>query len=416
MTGCSGRPIAASPADGVAAVPGPVADGMGGLLATLIRTGCRLWSLSAPWVRAALLSAIFAFLAHGAEAMTAKEMRLLSAAVEQIRTHGLVAPQSNQRLLDDMLRAYLHSLDEYSDYLTAREYAAYLESTSADYFGVQMDLQKRNGTLLLFPFKGGLAEKSGIVAGDELIAVNGAPVHGKSVYAVGASIRGAEGETVLLTLRSGHSLPRSLSLRRQKTHYQTVSRVTVAAAHSIQIARFTDETEAQLRRILTDIGADNRPLLIDLRRNQGGSLISARQCADLFVAEGTVLFRLRDREGTRAIVAEQPSLTGRTLLLLQDSSTASAAEAFIASLTGNGRARSIGERSYGKGLAQRFLPLPDGSALMLTYAEILTPGSVSWHEQGLVPDIQLPPEHLKHDFFESTSVSALLELINIHQE
>ena len=218
------------------------------------------------------------------------------------------------------------------------------------------------------------------------------------------------------SLRSGHSLPRSLSLRRQKTHYQTVSLVTVAAAHSIQIARFTDETEAQLRRILAGIGDDNRPLLVDLRRNQGGSLISARQCADLFVAQGTVLFHLRDREGIRTIVAEQPSLTGRPLLLLQDSSTASAAEAFIAGLTGNGRARSIGERSYGKGLAQRFLPLPDGSALMLTYAEILTPGSVSWHEHGLAPDIQLPREYLEHDFSESASVSALLDLIKTHQK
>lgn len=91
-------------------------------------------------------------------------MRLLSAALEQVRTHGLVAPQSNQRLLDDILRASLHSLDDYSDYLTAFEYAAFLESNSAEYFGVQMDRQKRNGAMLLFPFKGGLAEKSSIAA------------------------------------------------------------------------------------------------------------------------------------------------------------------------------------------------------------------------------------------------------------
>jgi C-terminal processing protease CtpA/Prc len=110
------------------------------------------------------------------------------------------------------------------------------------------------------------------------------------------------------------------------------------------------------------------------------------------------------------------NLTRRSLLLLQDSVTASAAEAFIAGLTGNGRARSIGERSYGKGLAQRFLPLPDGSALLLTYAEILTPGEVSWHERGLVPDIQLSREHLDLDFSRSATVSALLDFIKIHQK
>jgi carboxyl-terminal processing protease len=345
-----------------------------------------------------------------------EEVSVLASAMEAIRTHGLNAPQSTRKMVDDILRAYAHSVDDYSDYLTATEYAAYLQSTSSDYFGVQMDLQKRRDTLLLFPFRGGLAEKSGIAAGDELIAVDGVPVYGKSVYVVGALIRGTEGETVQLTLRTGRALARTVTLRRQRTRYQSVSWTALNQANSIQITRFTKDTETQLRTLLAQMPDDGTPLLIDVRGNQGGSLISARQCADLFVEPGTVLFRLRDREGTRAILAEQPKQTAARLILIQDGGTASAAEAFMAALRSGAGALTVGSTSYGKGLAQRFLPLSDGSALLLTYAEMLTADNRAFHERGLVPDIDLPRELAVRDFTQERAVSALLDFITTNQD
>ena len=349
-------------------------------------------------------------------AQAAEEAQVLGAAVEQIRDHGLTAPRSNRKIVDDLLRAYAHSLDDYSDYLTAREYAAFLESTSSDYFGVETDMQKRDGTLRLYPFKGGLAEKSGIGPGDELVAVNGSPVYGKSVYVVGAMIRGTEGETVQLTIRTGQAIPRSLSLRRQRTHYQSVVWKGTDAAHFVQITRFAKDTEAQLRRILEGLGNDGRPILLDLRGNQGGSLISARECAELFVPPGTVLFQLRDRDATQKVAAEQPQLAAGRLTLLQDNDTASAAEAFIVALTANKRALSVGTPTYGKGLAQRFLPLPDGSALLLTYAEILTPDGVAFHQRGLAPGLRLPEDLARQDFSRESSITALFDFITTNQD
>jgi len=349
-------------------------------------------------------------------AQAVEEAQLLAAAVEQIRDHGLAAPRSSRKIVDDLLRAYAHSLDDYSDYLTAREYAGFLESTSSDYFGVETDMQKRDGTLRLYPFKGGLAEKSGIGPGDELVAVNGSPVYGKSVYVVGAMIRGTEGETVQLTIRTGQAIPRSLSLRRQRSHYQSVVRQGAGTAHFIRITRFAKDTEAQLRRILEGLGNDGLPILLDLRGNQGGSLISARECAELFVGPGTVLYQLRDRDATRMVAAEQPQLAAGRLTLLQDNDTASAAEAFVAALTANKRALSVGAPTYGKGLAQRFLPLPDGSALLLTYAEILTPDGVAFHQRGLAPGLRLPEELAHQDFSRESSITALFDFITTNQD
>jgi carboxyl-terminal processing protease len=352
---------------------------------------------------------------HGA-GLSEEEMKLLNTAVEQIRSHALVAPKSTRKMTDDILRAYANSIDEYADYLTREEYAAFQESSSSDYFGVQMDIQKKDGVILLFPFKGGIAENSRIKAGDELIAVNGSPVFGKSVYVVGAQIRGAEGLTVQLTLRSGQGIPRVLTLRRHKTTYESVSWKTTGATHLIQISRFAKNTEEQLRHTLDTIGADGKTMVIDLRRNQGGSLRIAWECADLFLEKGTVLFKLRSRDETKEIVADQPQRIDNPVILIQDGSTASAAEAFVAALTRNGRALSVGRKSFGKGLAQRFLPLPGGSALLLTYAEIITPDNVGYHNQGLEPDLRLSEELVDEDFSQGASLSRLLDFIKMHQK
>lgn len=342
------------------------------------------------------------------------QLRLIGGAVAQIRAHALDAPASPRRMSEDILRAYTRSLDPYSDYLTAREYAAFLESTSSDYFGVQMDLQQKEGVLLLYPFKGGLAEKSGIRAGDELLAVDGAPVYGKSVYVVGSMIRGEEGTAVQLTLRTGPALARSLSLRRSRAHYQSVRWQPGKGVHYLQITRFARETAGQLRPILERISGDNQLLLLDLRGNQGGSLMNARQCADFFVEQGAVLFRLRDREGFRDIIAKQPALVKKNVIVLQDGGTASSAEAFILALSANHRARSAGTTSYGKGLAQRFLPLDDGSALRLTYAEILAPDGTPYHGRGLSPDQVLPAELMEADLTNTEMIKDLLNALQDH--
>lgn len=369
------------------------------------------------WQKSALFAAIGLTVILGCSALSmateaglpAEQLELLTDAIARIRSHALDVPASSRKMTEDILRAYTRSLDPYSDYLTAFEYAAFQESTSSDYFGVQMDLQFQDGRVLLFPFRGGLAEKSGIRAGDELLAVNGVTVYGKSLYVVGSTIRGEEGSTVQLTLRTGQALARSLSLRRTRAHYQSVHWHRGRSAHLVQITRFTQDTADQLVLILRQIHGDGRFLVLDLRGNQGGSLIDARRCADFFVEKATILFRLRDRDGIRAIAAEEPALISNPMVVLQDGATASAAEAFILALTTNGRARSAGVSSYGKGLAQRFLPLADGSALRLTYAEIVAPDGTSYHGHGLPPDQKLSRPLMEADLTKIEMMKSLLD-------
>lgn len=360
-----------------------------------------------------LLFVLGAASAVGADGLVAREREHISEAVQLIRTHALDPPKSTRGMVDDLLRAYARSLDPYSDYLTSREYAAFLESTSADYFGVEMDIEKKGGRIYLFPFKGGIAEKSGIQGGDELIAVNGAPVFGQSVFVVGSQIRGVEGVTVQLTTRSGQGIPRVLTLRRQSTGYVSVNSNILAQAHYIQITRFARDTGEQLKKILESGENNGLPLVIDLRGNQGGSLRVARQCADLFLEQGAVLFKMRYREEVREVFAEQPGAIAARILLIQDRGTASAAEAFIAALRANKRSLSVGWVTYGKGMAQRFLPLSDGSALLVTYAEILTPDGAALHNQGMEPDLALPETWADRDFSQPALLAELFDLLHL---
>lgn len=342
--------------------------------------------------------------------LAANELQLINEAVVFMRTHSLIPPRSTGRMTEEIIRAYAHVIDDYTDYLTREEYAGFRESANSDYFGVEMDLQKREDHISLFPFKGGQAEQKGIRAGDELLAVNGAPVFGKSVFLIGTLIRGAEGTTVQLTTRSGSGIPRVVTLRRERTRFKPVTRVAAGDVPLIEISRFADNTAAVLKEILAGIAGEPGKIIIDLRRNQGGNLQEAILAADLFVEPGTVLLKLRSRTGTREIVAEAPALTAAEVVLIQDRTTASAAEAFIAALTRNHRAVSVGEKSFGKGLAQRFLELSDGSALVLTYAEILGPDGATINEKGLEPDIVLPPELVQEEFRSNESMHKLLEL------
>ncbi len=322
-------------------------------------------------------------------ALSKSELSRIGEAMKSIRDDFLMPTKSAKEITDDMLRFYIRSIDDYGDYLTGREYRAFLESNNSDYFGVEMDIERKKGRIYLYPFKGGLAENLGLRTGDELIAVNGAPVYGQSVFLVGSKIRGAKDVTVQLTIRRGEGIPRIFSLRRKRTNYLSVRYLSFADADFIQITRFVENSDRQLKTILSGITDQAKTLVIDLRGNQGGNLQAARQCADYFLPFGAILFHLQTRRNSRDITATLPEISRNPVIVIQDRITASAAEVFIAALVENGRALSVGEKSYGKGLAQRFIPLVDGSALRLTFAEILTPEKHRYQGKGLLPDVPM---------------------------
>lgn len=350
--------------------------------------------------------------AEDAGEFTDGELQIFKEAVRKMRSQALFsAAPSTRYMIADMLRTYVQTFDPYADYLTSGEYAAFLRSAENDYFGVQMDIRKKGGVVYVYPFPKGIAAEAGIRVGDELVAIDGMPVYGTSIYLVGAKIRGENETTVQLTMRTGGGIPRIHTLIRQQTKYRSISLKEFDQACLITISRFIKDTGDLLGKIIASCGPPTKPFLIDLRGNQGGSLAVARQCADYFVDKGAMLYSLRTKCETVSVRAETASRANNPVIILQDEATASAAEAFTAALVQNNRAVSLGRTSYGKGLAQRFLPLSDGSALLLSYAEIITPCGMVFNEKGLEPLVALPQKLVVGDFSQDATRASLFVFI-----
>ncbi len=335
------------------------------------------------------------------------ETQLFQEAMSRIQEQAL-APDPPRRMVQQALKFYLRQLDPYSDYLSPGEYAALLQAQREAYAGVGMEIMEdRQGRVICLPHPGSPAEKAGIRYGDVLGAVDGVPRQDQPVLALGAKVRGPAGSQVRLVVQTQGQAPRELVLERRHLGQASVFKTALAGVEVVSIPRFTNGTAAELRVIWAGLPAGTAKVL-DLRGNGGGDLNASLEAAGLFLAEDSILGYLQGRRGTSARQARQQPLDLKSpIYLWQDGLTASAAEVFIAALTQNGRAVSLGERTFGKGLTQRLNELSDGSCLLITYAKLLTPRGQAFDGQGLAPHKILPgPPVQTEDCLEHT-----LELI-----
>ena len=318
-------------------------------------------------------------------------MLLFYEALTKIQANAL-DPEPPMTVVRTSLREYLKKADPFSDYLTPEEYAAFsLSATDARYSGVGMDIgREASEKLICIPYPGGPAEQAGIAYGDELLAVDGAAVTGHSTYQVGLKIRGNAGIPVKLTLQGRGRMPRTVAVVRSQVRSQSVFTVPRGPIAVIKILKFTRDTPRELKQALAD-GAGVR--VIDLTGNMGGDLYAGVACASRFLPESSPIVAVKTREGIRRHAADNAPVDLKSRLFLwQDARTASAAEVFIAALVQNDRGISVGQQSFGKGVAQRVIELMDRSALVLTYAELLPPNGRSFHGIGLAPLVLLPNE------------------------
>lgn len=304
---------------------------------------------------------------------------------------GLYAPD-RQQVVQEVIDAYLTRHDPYARYFNAAEYRSYKDSLTPEYGGIQMDIDHLpSGEIECRPFPGGAAEKAGIKTGDQLLAVDTVVLRAREdIFIIGTKIRGPVGTDIRLVVRSSENdEPRTVTVTRMPTHYYSLTSGNIGSHQSYRIHRFTTETPDELRQVVNT--ADKTvPLILDLRGNSGGDLESAIESAALFLPAGAEIVTLKTtREVTARHSREENPALFSSLIVLQDARTASAAEVFLAALVQNKMAISIGRKSFGKGIAQKFVPLTDGAALLISYAKLLPPGKVAYHQKGLLPTIEV---------------------------
>ncbi len=264
------------------------------------------------------------------------------------------------------------------------------------YAGVGLQIEMKDGRVtVVTPMDGSPASKAGLRAGDQIVRVDGVDVDGLSLSQVVQRIVGQAGTRVTLTIVSpGASAPREITLTRALIRIDNVSWHPIPGLPiaDLRIAAFSagvaDEVKAGLEAIEK---GGYTGVVLDLRNDPGGELNEAVGVASQFLSGGNVLLEKNAEGETRADgVKPGGAAPSIPLVVLVNNGTASAAEIVAGALQDAGRARVVGETTFGTGTVLQSFKLADGSMLLLAVTEWLTPAGRSiWHK-GISPDVATP--------------------------
>jgi carboxyl-terminal processing protease len=304
-------------------------------------------------------------------------------------------------------KAYLNGLDPYCEFLTPEERREMDQETQGEFGGVGI-LQSRTpeGIRIRGARIGDPAWKAGIRAGDLIVAIDGVEATGDSGAKALPRLRGKPDTAVMVAWMPKDGGPRrEASVVRSLVKIDSVTGVRLldreAGIGYLRIVRFQDNTGPDLRAALQRLRSEGaRSFVVDLRSDYGGVLPAAVACADAFLAAGTqpiVVTKSRqgfERPGHMPHTDPDDEVTA-PLVLLVDEHTASAAEVLAGALQDHRRAILVGERTFGKFLVQRIVPLPgEDVAVRLTTARYYTPQGRNLQRDegrgvrgGLVPEI-----------------------------
>jgi len=271
--------------------------------------------------------------------------------------------------------------DPYSTFLPPDRFARLDETTSGNYAGLGLEVDLRDGWLIVVaPVAGGPAERAGIQPGDRIIDIAGKQTKGWTIEEAAKVLRGKPGTFVTLRLeRPGISTPIELRLPRMTIHQSAVRRASMLndGVGYIDLKAFSDSTAKELNGAITTLLARGmKTLVLDMRTNPGGLLTQGVRVSDLFLDPGQKIVSMRGRvpDANReyADTAQQrwPQLP---LLVLVDGRSASAAEIVAGALQDHDRAVIIGTPTYGKGSAQSVISFGPEGGLKITTARWFTP-------------------------------------------
>lgn len=286
-------------------------------------------------------------------------------------------------LVDDAIVDILEQLDPHSIYISKEDVQAMNEPLEGNFEGIGVEFNILNDTLMVVnPISGGPSERVGIMAGDRIIAIDGKPVTdiGLKIPDVHKLLRGPKGTRVDVTiLRKGVTKPLDFRIIRDKIPIFSIDASYMArpGVGYIKLNRFAATTEQEFVDALEKLEKEKmNDLIIDLRNNGGGFLNSAYELASYLFEPGKLIVYTQGRNSPRTDYMShfrgRKPFKGR-LVIITDEGSASASEILAGAIQDWDRGIIVGRRTFGKGLVQNQLPLPDGSMIRLTVAKYFTP-------------------------------------------
>lgn len=301
---------------------------------------------------------------------------------EMAITNLYVDSVDEKKLAEDGIRGMIEQLDPHSSYSTAKETKEMNEPLQGSFEGIGVQFNVVKDTLLVIqPVVNGPSERVGILAGDRIVSVNDTAIAGvkMSKEDIMKRLRGAKGSKVRLgVVRRGIAGILKFTVVRDKIPVKTLDAAYMIRPHVgyIRIGSFGVTTYNEFMKAVETLKASGmKDLILDLQENGGGYLMAAVQIANEFLHNSDLIVYTQGRKVPRQDYCADGSgrlLDGKVFVLINEY-TASAAEIVTGAIQDQDRGIVVGRRSFGKGLVQRPIDLPDGSMIRLTIAHYFTP-------------------------------------------
>ena len=325
-----------------------------------------------------LLLAACALSTWGQGNMPLRKLQMAEFAISRLYVDSV----DEDKMVESAIIEMLAQLDPHSTYNNAEEVRAMNEPLQGNFEGIGIQFQMIEDTLLVIqPVSGGPSEKVGILAGDRITAVNDTAIAGVKMGTddIMKRLRGPKGTKVNLTIvRRGVTDPLSFTVKRDKIPIFSLDAAYMIQSQTgyIRINRFAATTGEEFLQALEKLQAQGmKDLILDLQGNGGGYLNAAIDLANQFLNQKELIVYTEGRAERRRNFLAQGNgrLTGGRLVVLVDEYSASASEIVTGAIQDWDRGVVVGRRTFGKGLVQRPIDLPDGSMIRLTVARYYTP-------------------------------------------
>lgn len=280
--------------------------------------------------------------------------------------------------------------DPYSKFMSKKEFAELNSSIDSKITGIGVNIFSNAGKItILNVIEGTPASTSGLKTGDIIFAVNKKEVSGMTISDVAGLVRGPENSMVELTvLRDDKKITKNI--KRKEIKIKTVKSSIDKNIGYIQIMSFIGSTTSNEFLEALEKTQKTDGLILDLRGNPGGLLPNAVFIANLFIPEGRIVSVVGRNGFKQDLSAQKTNFTvNKPLIVLIDHSSASASEILSGALRDYNKAKLIGTKTYGKGMVQEVLSLPNETGLNLTIAKYLTPKGTDINKKGIEPDVKI---------------------------